>query len=250
MTTENQKPDPDPSSPGSETLKAEPSDSRSETPAHKLPHYARLGIGPDAWADLIELEQQGQKGRYINTSGIVLNWRTFKLVMNCLRSLELTVHMSDACAKARDEQQAELDKLRSARKLVLDVVAVMSESLEPEAWLSSTQWHLAVEYLEQATVGSAGGASRDEQQAEVCICAAILLADGRVIRCHRHCQGLRVAEEWSEAGQSITVTVQGFLTSRGRFVNRAEGYELQQAAGIPSAAGGYRGERLFSEDLY
>jgi hypothetical protein len=44
---------------------------------------------------------------------------------------------------------------------------------------------------------------------------------------------------------------QGFITSRNRFVNRSEARELQEAAGIASVApGGYRGDLLFSEDLY
>jgi hypothetical protein len=44
---------------------------------------------------------------------------------------------------------------------------------------------------------------------------------------------------------------QGFITSLGRFVNRAEGYALQVKAGIKSnAKDGYRNHRLFSEDLY
>ena len=41
------------------------------------------------------------------------------------------------------------------------------------------------------------------------------------------------------------------VTSRNRFVSRKEGRQLQDAAGIPSAAeGGYRGDSLYSEDLY
>ncbi len=44
---------------------------------------------------------------------------------------------------------------------------------------------------------------------------------------------------------------QGFVTSAGRFVNRAEGRRLQDAAGVSSVApGGYRGGLLYSEDLY
>jgi hypothetical protein len=44
---------------------------------------------------------------------------------------------------------------------------------------------------------------------------------------------------------------QGFITSRGWFVTRKEGYLLQLKAGIESVAkDGYRNGRLFSEDLY
>ncbi|MGE3278053.1 MAG: hypothetical protein AB7O67_23320 [Vicinamibacterales bacterium] len=44
---------------------------------------------------------------------------------------------------------------------------------------------------------------------------------------------------------------QGFVTSRGRYVTRSEGRQLQEAAGIGSVSpSGYRGDLLFSEDLY
>jgi hypothetical protein len=44
---------------------------------------------------------------------------------------------------------------------------------------------------------------------------------------------------------------QGFITSTNRFVDRFEGFRLQEAAGIESVAkDGYRGRQLFSEDLY
>jgi hypothetical protein len=44
---------------------------------------------------------------------------------------------------------------------------------------------------------------------------------------------------------------QGFVTSRGRYVGREEGQQLQKAAGLPSACpSGYRAKLLFSEDLY
>lgn len=38
-------------------------------------------------------------------------------------------------------------------------------------------------------------------RAEIVICAAVRLEDQRVIRCHRHHDGLRIASEWREAGQ-------------------------------------------------
>lgn len=44
---------------------------------------------------------------------------------------------------------------------------------------------------------------------------------------------------------------QGFVTTRGRFVDRHAAYLMMQEAGLPSAAAdGYRGVELFSEDLY
>lgn len=86
---------------------------------------------------------------------------------------------------------------------------------------------------------------------EICICAAIKDVDGIIYRGHRHADCISLA---MECGKKLPFTGeskwQGFITSKNRFVNRYEGYELQIAAGIPSASGGYRGERLFSEDLY
>jgi len=44
---------------------------------------------------------------------------------------------------------------------------------------------------------------------------------------------------------------QGFVTSKNRYVSREEGRSLQEAAGIKSAGkDGYRGNTLYSEDLY
>lgn len=81
---------------------------------------------------------------------------------------------------------------------------------------------------------------------ETCIVAAVRGADGQIVRCLRHYQGLMVLNEAQR-----TDTTQGFITSRNRFVDRHEGMRLQLAAGIASVAeGGYRGHTLFSEDLY
>jgi hypothetical protein len=104
---------------------------------------------------------------------------------------------------------------------------------------------------------------------ETVICSAIRLPDGRVFRGHRHGDCIRTAREavnwnggvdpWRE-GDGIgrheywspgMCRDQGFITSRGRYVDRKEGMRLQIAAGIESVAeGGYRAETLFSEDLY
>lgn len=101
---------------------------------------------------------------------------------------------------------------------------------------------------------------------EFVICAAVRLPDGRVIRGHRHSDCLRTAfdlvrwEHDTKSGRNgppldtvrkqMGPDSQGFVTSLNRYVTRAEGFALQKAAGIESAAkGGYRGT-LFSEDLY
>ncbi len=89
---------------------------------------------------------------------------------------------------------------------------------------------------------------------EICICAAIKLSTGEVYRGHRHGDcvlglnrnyGFRLKQVvWKDS-------IQGFVTSKNRFVSREEGRRLQDAAGIKSAdADGYRGDTLFSEDLY
>jgi hypothetical protein len=102
---------------------------------------------------------------------------------------------------------------------------------------------------------------------EVCITAAVRARDGEVFRCHRHYDGERTILERNNPDNPFhkyanpilqkikrVPMTDGFITSRGRFVNRAEGYKLQEAAGIPSAnPTGYRELKprlLFSEDIY
>lgn len=90
---------------------------------------------------------------------------------------------------------------------------------------------------------------------EVCICAAIKLDDGRVLRGHRHHDCFRTLSGLRQVDAAIPSGLigieQGFVTSRNRFVDRREGFRLQLAAGIESVSrDGYRGGQLFSEDLY
>lgn len=80
---------------------------------------------------------------------------------------------------------------------------------------------------------------------EVCICAAVR-SGPQLVRCQRHFHGLMVLGE-----VAAKCAEQGFITSRNRFVDREEGLRLQLAAGVASISdGGYRGNLLFSEDLY
>lgn len=86
---------------------------------------------------------------------------------------------------------------------------------------------------------------------EICICAAIKLNDGTIVRGHRHsdCFHAGVAEHLDK--NELMIGDQGFITSRNRYVTREEGRKLQDAAGIPSASpDGYQKGTLFSEDLY
>ena len=98
------------------------------------------------------------------------------------------------------------------------------------------------------------------QHIEVCICAAIRLPCGYVVRGHRHSDCIRTAAERTDWRHELGIEPapwgpgmaedQGFVTSRGRYVDRTEGLRLQVDAGIASIAeGGYRCV-LFSEDLY
>ena len=87
---------------------------------------------------------------------------------------------------------------------------------------------------------------------EICICAAVKATNGKYYRGHRHCDCLHtIAGIPGLERQEYSEETQGFITSKNRFVSREEGYQLQIKAGIKSVAeGGYRHERLYSEDLY
>lgn len=92
---------------------------------------------------------------------------------------------------------------------------------------------------------------------EVCLCAAVRTATGLIYPCRRHYHGIAAA---IEDDQSVRQAQQGFLTNLNRFVDRKEGLRLQLAAGITSinqgghdliaSPAGYRGDHLYSEDLY
>lgn len=85
---------------------------------------------------------------------------------------------------------------------------------------------------------------------EICICAAVRATDGTIVRGQRHADAIHTCIEKGK-DMDIHKGYDGFITSTGRFVDRFEGYRLQVEAGIESIAkGGYRGVRLFSEDLY
>ena len=82
---------------------------------------------------------------------------------------------------------------------------------------------------------------------EIVICAAIKYKDGLIIRGHRH--GDCAFDCDRPLKKDFKGHIQGFITSKNRFVTREEGRKLQDAAGIKSVDG-YRGDTLFSEDLY
>lgn len=85
---------------------------------------------------------------------------------------------------------------------------------------------------------------------EIIICAAVMAEDGSIYRGHRHVDAMRACHQ---AGKKLINTweEQGFITSLNRYVLRGEARDIQRRAGIPSVSpGGYRGNILFSEDLY
>ena len=85
---------------------------------------------------------------------------------------------------------------------------------------------------------------------EFCICAAVKTTEGVIYPCRRHADGI-IAIRSSQEKEGHYIESQGFLTSRNRFINRLEAYNLQIEAGIKSASpDGYYPPELFSEDLY
>jgi len=93
-----------------------------------------------------------------------------------------------------------------------------------------------------------------QENKEICICAAIEMKDGYIIRGHRHSDCIRTAsqipkyKEERPSGRN-----QGFVTSKGRYVDRLEGARLQKEAGIKSIMSEcqeYLYGELYSEDLY
>lgn len=100
------------------------------------------------------------------------------------------------------------------------------------------------EWFEQAIQS----AKKEAVEKEICICAAIKTEDGKVVRGHRHGDCFIYMDSHK---LKILNSIQGFITSKNRFVDREEGRKLQDLAGIKSAdQDGYRGNTLFSEDLY
>lgn len=85
---------------------------------------------------------------------------------------------------------------------------------------------------------------------EIVICSAVIAECGTVIRGHRHYDCFRAMQQ-RELKNSNKPDSQGFITSKNRFVTRKEGRKLQDLAGIKSVdKDGYRGDDLYSEDLY
>lgn len=88
-------------------------------------------------------------------------------------------------------------------------------------------------------------------QKEICICAAVIVEDGSIMRGQRHGDCMVALRSRNKPIKRNDRSAQGFITSTGRYVDRQEGYKLQIDAGIKSAnKDGYVTGTLFSEDLY
>lgn len=95
---------------------------------------------------------------------------------------------------------------------------------------------------------------------EIPACAAIRGAHGITFAGKRHHDCLAQVKSAGFGGLWRVSATQGFMTTRGRFVDRKEAMQLMLDAGIPSAnkggedqatsPAGFRGDELYSEDLY
>lgn len=79
---------------------------------------------------------------------------------------------------------------------------------------------------------------------EICICAAIKMESGLIIRGQRHDDCILTAIKM-KLDERVTQAKQGFLTSNNRFVDRKEAMIIMKKL-FP----GLKGDILFSEDLY
>lgn len=87
---------------------------------------------------------------------------------------------------------------------------------------------------------------------ELVICAAIRMRDGYVIRGHRHCDCFHTASGIPRYADAKGRVEQGFVTSANRFVDRREARHLHEVVNgcVSASPDGYRGDDLYSEDLY
>lgn len=93
---------------------------------------------------------------------------------------------------------------------------------------------------------------------ELCICAAVKWKD-KIWFGHRHSNALiAMNDEISyellrkQFLEEKEKPIQGFITTKNRFVDRKEAYKIQIAAGVKSKLKHlpYLGQELYSEDLY
>lgn len=130
-------------------------------------------------------------------------------------------------------------ELREAAAMLNPIAArVWSPEEEMQA---ATNLRLVADWLEQHM-------PLYREAVELPACAAVRNANGFLFAGKRHGECLVAA---IASGYDKRYLEQGFMTTLGRFVDRAEAMVLMLRAGRKSAdPGGYRGETLFSEDLY
>jgi hypothetical protein len=95
----------------------------------------------------------------------------------------------------------------------------------------------------------------NEERPELPACAAIRVPDGTIFAGKRHhdCISMINYTYGTEQRFARDRWEQGFMTTKGKFVDRREAYRMMIENDIPSACpSGYRHKlvELFSEDLY
>lgn len=66
----------------------------------------------------------------------------------------------------------------------------------------------------------------EKHQGEILICAAIKMPDGKIIRGHRHNHCLNTARDMLYRREAVVNAEQGFVTSKGKFIEREEAARL------------------------
>lgn len=86
---------------------------------------------------------------------------------------------------------------------------------------------------------------------EIVICAAVISDTGKIFRGHRHSDCIDAMRKRGEKPDKWNRS-QGFITSKNRYVDRKEAFNIQKIAKIESVAkDGYDpSKELYSEDLY
>jgi len=87
----------------------------------------------------------------------------------------------------------------------------------------------------------------EEMDKEIIICSAIKCPDGYIVRGHRHHDCIRTISEiqkYKDNYKGDKNFVQGFITSKNKFVNRNKAYEI-----FKNLAWSEKGQ-LYSEDVY
>jgi len=155
--------------------------------------------------------------------------------------VEGTEYLPDTCPHASPAYFCKDCALVGVKRLVEGLAAAEARELEHDRNNEAVAETLRT--LEARAVQA------ERENREVCICAAVRLQDGRIIRGHRHDDCILTAIKLKVVDY-VTQDSQGFVTSRNRFVGRKEGAALQRLAGIKSAMTGLDIGILFSEDLY